>query len=469
MDFTVNRSDSPISDQENDLRQWYHSSLDSDYLRLRSQIFEASYRKTDLIRANRELSYERDALRRRNRELEAGIYETGMVRKEMKRDLEVYRERVCELEVETKEKSRVLTKTAELVGSVEDRLSKLIRCLNEEDVPEGGRGEKIETEECNSKSILELVKEVETKLETFMGTMEKKKMELSRSVEFLEEENRDINVLLRAALSEKQTAEKQLKEMNEQKGSALLQIAGRGLQRIGFGFGFGEPSQESSETGTLVKDEEENGVVIAIEKTIKNLRQEISQLKISLDDTRLEEERLKKLTEEQTKKIAENTVYIDKLQNREKYLAQNVEELVKAIRETESEVSRWREACELEVEAGQREVEVRDHLIEVLKAEVKKLRSALVISDGKLKLKEDLSKAAMAAEEAAERSLRLSERRIAELLSRIEHLYRQLDEAESTEDRGRRFRYVWCWPLWRFPTDASATATGGSSLLRYDA
>ncbi|XP_010431162.1 PREDICTED: uncharacterized protein At3g49055-like [Camelina sativa] len=475
MDFTdtgINRPDSPISDEDNDLRQRNHSS----FLRLRSQIFEASYRKTDLIRANRELSYERDALRRRNRELEAGIYEAEMIRKEMMRDLEVYRERVCGLEVETKEKSTLLTKTVELVGSVEDRLSKLIRCLNEEDVSEGGRGGKMETEECNSKSILELVKEVETKLETFMETMEKKKMELSRSVEFLEEENRDINVLLRAALSEKQTAEKQLKEMNEQKGSALLQIAGRGLQRIGFGFGFGfgETAQESSETGNLVKDEDEeedNGVVIAIENTMKNLRQEISQLKISLDDTRLEEEQLKKLTEEQTQKIAVDTIYIDKLHNREKFLAQNVEELVKAIRETESEVSRWREVCELEVEAGQREVELRDHLIEVLKAEVKKLRSALVISDGKLKLKEDLAKAAMAAEEATERSLRLSERRIAELLSRIEHLYRQLEEAESTERRGRKFRYVCCWPLWRLPTGtaAYATATGSSSLLRYDA
>lgn len=40
-----------------------------------------------------------------------------------------------------------------------------------------------------------------------------------------------------------------------------------------------------------------------------------------------------------------------------------VEELVKAIREAESEVSRWREACELEVEAGQHEVELRDQLV----------------------------------------------------------------------------------------------------------
>lgn len=106
---------------------------------------------------------------------------------------------------------------------------------------------------------------------------------------------------------------------------------------------------------------------------------------------------------------------------------------------------------------------------------MEKKRSALAISEGKLKLKEELAKAAMVAEEAAEKTLRLAERRIAELLSRIEHLYRQLEEADSTERRRRKCRYIWCWPLWRFPTAASGvTATYDSSfissraLLRYD-
>lgn len=263
-DTAINRSDSPISDQDYDLRQRDHSSLDSDFLRLRSQIFEGSYRRADLIRVNLELSHERDALRRRNRELEAEISEAEMIRKEMKRDMEVSKERVGELDGETKEKSKLLSDIADSVRSMEDRLSKSIRCLNEEEEERGG---KLETEEYNFISILNLVKEVETKLETFMESMEKKKLELGRSVEFLEEENRDISILLRAALSEKQTAEKQLKEMNEQKGLALLQIAGRGLQRIGFGFGFGDSVEESSEAGNLAKDkegEEENGVVCSL-------------------------------------------------------------------------------------------------------------------------------------------------------------------------------------------------------------
>lgn len=307
-------------------------------------------------------------------------------------------------------------------------------------------------------------------------------MELSTSVEFLQDENRDLKVLLRAALSEKQAVEKQLKATNEQKRSALLKIAGRGLQSIGFGFGFKESVHESSETGNLIKDEqeedeEENIMVVAIEKTMKNLRKEISQLKLSLEESRLEEARLKKVTEEQAQTIEENKMNIDKLQNQERLLSQNVEELLVVIREAESEASRWREACELEVEAGQREVEERNELIEVLKAEVEKMRSALSISEGKLKLKEELAKAAMAAEEAAERSLRLSERRIAELLNRIEHQYRQLEEAESSERRRRKVKYLWCWPLWRFPAASASAVTGTESsscisnraLLRYGA
>ncbi|CAN8254858.1 unnamed protein product [Cochlearia groenlandica] len=416
----------------------------------------------------------------RNRELEAGFSDAMTVKEETKRDVEHSRERICKLEEETKEKSIVLSKITESIHSIDDRLSKSIQSLNdEENVTQG-----------NSDSVLELVNETESKVEKLIESIEKKKTtELSRSVEFLEEENKYMNVLLRAALSEKRNAEKQLKESNEQKRYALVRIAEQGLQRIGFGFGFKEPLQESSEMRNLAKDkdeeedEKEDGVVFVIEKTMKNLRQEISELKISLDESRLNEERLNKVTEEQARELEENAMYIKKLQNQETFLTHNVEELVKVISEAESEVCRWREACELEVEAGQHEVEQRDHIITVLKTEIAKKRSDLAISEGKLNLKEELAKAAMAAEEAAEKSLRLAERRITELLNRIERLYRQSEETESEERRRKKLRYVWCWPFWRLPNAASSafvTSTTSSSsssshhvnnraLLRYDA
>ncbi|XWS61187.1 hypothetical protein CRYUN_Cryun07bG0104000 [Craigia yunnanensis] len=77
-----------------------------------------------------------------------------------------------------------------------------------------------------------------------------------------------------------------------------------------------------------------------------------------------------------------------------------VEELLMEIKETESEFARWREACELEVEAGKKEVEERDKVVVILKQELEKTKAALEISNGKLKLKEELAAAAMAAQAA---------------------------------------------------------------------
>lgn len=46
-------------------------------------------------------------------------------------------------------------------------------------------------------------------------------------------------------------------------------------------------------------------------------------------------------------------------------LFHKVEELLTEIKETEEDVSRWREACELEVEAGKNVVEERDKVVRI--------------------------------------------------------------------------------------------------------
>ena len=78
---------------------------------------------------------------------------------------------------------------------------------------------------------------------------------------------------------------------------------------------------------------------------------------------------------------------------------------------------------------------------------MEKTKSALDIATGKLKLKEELAAAAMAAQAAAERSLDLVDSRAAELRERIEELTRQLEEAERRDRNRLRVRHV-CWP-WR--------------------
>lgn len=110
---------------------------------------------------------------------------------------------------------------------------------------------------------------------------------------------------------------------------------------------------------------------------------------------RSDTERLQSLTEKQAQDIAENMLYIKELEDRERMLAQNVvispdkkcygcllcipavcafflipsfyeckvEELLMEVKETEAEVARWREACELEVEAGKHEIKERDKVV----------------------------------------------------------------------------------------------------------
>ncbi|XP_041010108.1 uncharacterized protein At3g49055 [Juglans microcarpa x Juglans regia] len=316
--------------------------------------------------------------------------------------------------------------------------------------------------------------EAEEKVAKYKEKWKKEKRELEKSVVSLTEENRDINSLLRVALVEKEAVEKSLSKLkginnNEQKRVALLQIAERGLQRVGFGFMMGagttttssseQQPQPSSDTSECEEEEINDSLASTVERIMKNLRQEITQLRRSLEESRSDTERLQSLTEKQAQQITENTLYIKELEDRERVLAQNVEELLVEIKEIDAEVARWREACELEVEAGKNEIIERNKVADILKQELEKTRAALDISNGKLKLKEELAATAMAAQAAAERSLQLSDSRASGLRERIEELTRQLDEAESRVRNSHKIRHV-CWPWRALKVNPANGATG---------
>lgn len=97
--------------------------------------------------------------------------------------------------------------------------------------------------------------------------------------------------------------------------------------------------------------------------------------------------------------------------------------------------------------------------MDILKLELEKTRAALDISNGKLKLKEELAVAAMAAQAAAEKSLQLADSRAAGLRERIEELTRQLEEAESREQSSRKIRHI-CWPWRTLKVNPANSATG---------
>lgn len=85
--------------------------------------------------------------------------------------------------------------------------------------------------------------------------------------------------------------------------------------------------------------------------------------------------------------------------------------------------------------------------LSAVKQELEEARQAILESEKKLKFKEETATAAMAAREAAEKSLSLADMRASRLRDRIEELSHQLEELETREDStGRnRPRYV-CWP-----------------------
>ncbi|KAA8539929.1 hypothetical protein F0562_026621 [Nyssa sinensis] len=458
------------------------AATEENLILLQQQNDEALKHNNDLVKDIEVISGERDALRKefhglevssreREDELLRKIDEELREKEDVQNELEGSRERIKEFLDEKSVKIRAFSEYSESLRSVKECLVRVIESMDEDkmgsDVDEGeelkeelGLDEEWRVFSVEVKAVSKLSSLVESKLSEYQETRKKEKKELENSVVSLTEENRDINSLLRIALVEKESVEKSLNRLkghNEQKKGAILQIAERGLQKVGFGFmmgtGTNEPSLDNSGANNGGKSDgsecEEEVVSLAstVERIMKNLRLEITQLRTSLEESRSDTERLQSLTEKQAQKISENTLYIKELEDRETLLAQHAEELLLEIKETEEEVARWRQACELEVEAGKNVIEDRDKVASVLKQELEKTKAALDISNGKLKLKEELAAAAMAAQAAAERSLQLADSRAAELRVRIEELTRQLEEAESRERNHRKVRHI-CWP-WR--------------------
>ncbi|XP_059447965.1 uncharacterized protein At3g49055 [Corylus avellana] len=451
----------------------------------------------DLSKLVDEISRERDSLRDKVDEFEGSLKdkENELAKKldeelrkteELKSEVEVSRERIQKLESEIKERNGLLL---DLLRVSKESLKRIIESADEDEEEKAEWTSVGEEEEGDEEEIAEtrrVAREAEEKVREYKEKRRKEKRELEKSVVSLTEENRDINSLLRAALVEKEAVEKSLSKLkgnnsNEQKRVALLQIAERGLQRVGFGFMMGttgttttttsssggseQQTQTSSDTSECEEEEINISLASTVERIMKNLRQEITQLRRSFEESRSDTERLQSLTEKQSLKITEYTLYIKELEDRERVLAQNVEELLMEIKETEAEVARWREACELEVEAGKNEIGERDKVVDILKQELEKTRAALDISNGKLKLKEELAATAMAAQAAAERSLQLADSRAAALRDRIEELTRQLEEAESRERSSRKIRHI-CWPWRGLKVNSANTATSRVGNVR---
>ncbi|XP_050385419.1 uncharacterized protein At3g49055 [Argentina anserina] len=452
------------------------AAMEERHSRIQTERDDAAARNSELTRAVGEASGERDALREEVKKLEADsreredewamkIDEEVRRKKSLEDEVRLCRERIEKLEMEERERDELLMKCSDSIGPIREELVGIIEGLCDEQCrieseaeSESGLGSEEEGGVWGEiMGIKKLVEAAGARVEEYKEIRHNERRQLGNSVVSLTEENRDISALLRIALVEKEAVEKRLKG-GETKRVAILQRVGLG----GFGFLMGSGGSEQGLEGKVVEgmgsgassksdssecEEEVVSLASTVEKIMKNLRLEITQLRRSLEESRSDTERLQTLTEKQTQQIAENMLYIKELEDRERVLTENVEAHMSEMKDAEAEVARWREACELEVEAGKNEIEEREKLIAILKKELEKTRAALDISNGKLKLKEELAANAMAAHAAAEKSLQLADSRAAGLRNRIEELSRQLEEAESRERHSRRVRHI-CWP-WR--------------------
>ncbi|KAG8043030.1 hypothetical protein GUJ93_ZPchr0100g33251 [Zizania palustris] len=212
----------------------------------------------------------------------------------------------------------------------------------------------------------ELAKEVQCKFSSYMEMQTEEKSRMESMISSLLKENQDIRSILKIAVTEKEAAESSLcalKRDRDQGRSAVLQIAEKGLQKVGFGFIMeaisGESEREDmSSTSTnkpsCGRENEQEVVSLAsvVGKTMENLHHEINEIRQALHKSRSDCDHLQLLAAEQAQKIIKHESHIKDLGEREAFLFSSVEELTVGIKEVEQEAARWKEACELEVEAG---------------------------------------------------------------------------------------------------------------------
>ncbi|XP_062099661.1 uncharacterized protein At3g49055-like [Humulus lupulus] len=263
--------------------------------------------------------------------------------KKLEKEVEIFRERIEDMEMKREQSNEILSKCLESLSSENVSLERIIKNVavekTDDDDDDGKFIKGIEksdsmrlelelTEELLV--VTRLASEAKEKVNEYKELRKKEKRELENSVVSLTEENRDTNSLLRAALLEKEIVEKRLKVNSEQKRVALLQIAERGLQRVGFGFMMGSGNTEQSlesfsgtKSDSSECEEEVVSLASTVERIMKNLRLEITKLRRSLEESRSDTERLQSLTEKQAQIIEENKLYIKELEERERIVFKN--------------------------------------------------------------------------------------------------------------------------------------------------
>ncbi|KAK7359038.1 hypothetical protein VNO77_00982 [Canavalia gladiata] len=309
--------------------------------------------------------------------------------------------------------------------------------------------ENIRASLAGMESIFELTKIVVQKARDVVEENNCKIKSLDETVTRLVREKDQIGSLLRSALSKRMTSD------HFSRKSELFQVAENGLREAGIDFKFSKilgdvkiaASNDKSDAMEKEEEDEIYSLAGALEDVVKASQLEIIELQHAVDELRAELSLLKQHIEAQTKELDHRMHRIEELEEKERVANENIEGLMMDIAAAEEEINRWKVAAEQEAAAGRGVEQEFVAQLSALKQELEEAKQSMLESEKKLKFKEETAAAAMAARDAAEKSLKLADLRSSRLRDRVEELTHQLEEFENREDSGgrNRPRYV-CWP-----------------------
>lgn len=346
------------------------------------------------------------------------------------------------------------------VSKIHDQVYDIIKIVDDGNLDQSGLSESLflpqetDMEEniraslAGMESIYQLTGIVVEKTRDLVEKKSRELKSLNEAVGQLVKEKEHIGSLLRSALSKRMSVDP------SSKTNELFKVAENGLREAGIDFKFSKLLSDgkvpvSDDKANVMETEEDEiyNLAGALENIVKTSQLEIVELQHSAEELRAESSLLKEHLEAQAKELGHRMKRIEELEEKERVANESVEGLMLDIAAAEEEISRWKAAAEQEAAAGRAVEQEFVAQLSSLRQELEEAKQALSESEKKLRFKEETAAAAMAARDAAEKSLRLADTRASRLRDRVEELSHQLEEFESREDsRGRnRPRYV-CWP-----------------------
>uniref|UniRef100_A0A0D9XGW5 KIB1-4 beta-propeller domain-containing protein n=1 Tax=Leersia perrieri TaxID=77586 RepID=A0A0D9XGW5_9ORYZ len=259
------------------------------------------------------------------------------------------------------------------------------------------------------------------KVGAWVDKRESRVRELEARVDELMKEKEHIGVLLRSAL--------------QSNSSEALKVAEDGLREAGIEVGLKD--RRVHRPGSMEKDEVYT-LAGALGNSMKESQVKIIELQHLVEALRAESGLLRTRLEGQEKEMLQLRKQIKHLEEKERVANESVEGLMMDVQAAEEEIKRWKMAAEEEAEAGKAIEQEFETQISSLHKELDEAKQAMLELENKLKFKEETATAAMAARDAAEKSLKLADMRSTRLRERLEEINRQLEESDNRTGSSNR-------------------------------